>query len=123
MMKKLKTANRYSWRYHGKAPDYRFSLANERTYLAWIRTSLALLAGAIALDQLTPDLANPLVRVLISSFLCLCAGLLAVFAYRRWADNEKAMRNGAQLRYTGFLKVISGTMLLLTLIIILAITL
>lgn len=91
--------------------------------MAWIRTSLALLAGAIALDQLTPDLANPLVRVLISSFLCLCAGLLAVFAYRRWADNEKAMRNKAHLRYTGFLKLISGTMLLLTLIIILAITL
>ncbi|GAM70385.1 inner membrane protein [Vibrio sp. JCM 19236] len=48
------------WRQTGEAPDYRFSLANERTYLAWIRTALALLAGAIAVDQLTPDLANPL---------------------------------------------------------------
>ncbi|MFD0571490.1 MFS transporter [Kitasatospora gansuensis] len=38
-------------------PDYRFSLANERTFLAWIRTALALLAGAIALDQLAPGLA------------------------------------------------------------------
>lgn len=122
-MKKLKTTNHPSWRDQGEAPDYRFSLANERTYLAWIRTSLASLAGAIAIDQLTPDLASPLVRVLISSFLCLCAALLAVFAYRRWADNEKAMRNKAQLRYTSFLKVISGTMLLLTLTIILAITL
>lgn len=46
------------WRQTGEAPDYRFSLANERTYLAWIRTALALLAGAIAVDQLTPDLAN-----------------------------------------------------------------
>ncbi|MGR5092456.1 YidH family protein [Vibrio maritimus] len=123
MMKKLKNTNHHSWRDHGEAPDYRFSLANERTYLAWIRTSLASLAGAIALDQLTPGLASPLVRVLISSFLCLCAGLLAVFAYRRWADNEKAMRNKAQLRYTSFLKVISGTMLLLTVTVILAITL
>ncbi|MGB5444474.1 MAG: DUF202 domain-containing protein, partial [Psychromonas sp.] len=43
-----------NWRSLGEAPDYRFSLANERTYLAWIRTAIALLAGAIAIDQLTP---------------------------------------------------------------------
>ena len=36
----------------GEAPDYRFSLANERTFLAWIRTSLGFLAGGIGLDQL-----------------------------------------------------------------------
>ncbi|MFA0088668.1 hypothetical protein BCU70_01890 [Vibrio sp. 10N.286.49.C2] len=119
--KRIRTAPR-SWREEGEAPDYRFSLANERTYLAWIRTSLALLAGAIALDQLTPDLANSLVRVLLSSFLCLFSGTLALFAYRRWADNEKAMRNSSDLRYTHFLKVISGTMLLLAFIIVLVIT-
>ncbi|MGL9725147.1 YidH family protein [Sodalis sp. (in: enterobacteria)] len=37
----------------GKRPDYRFSLANERTFLAWIRTALALLAGAVGLEQFT----------------------------------------------------------------------
>ncbi len=26
----------------GEAPDYRFSLANERTFLAWIRTASGL---------------------------------------------------------------------------------
>jgi putative membrane protein len=40
----------------GEAPDYRFSLANERTFLAWIRTSLGFLAGGVGLDQLAPDL-------------------------------------------------------------------
>ncbi len=44
-----------AWRRTGKTPDYRFSLANERTFLAWIRTSLALLAGAVAVDQLAPE--------------------------------------------------------------------
>lgn len=32
------------WRREGRDPDYRFSLANERTFLAWIRTALALLS-------------------------------------------------------------------------------
>ena len=34
----------------GQEPDPRFSLANERTFLAWIRTALALAAAAIGLD-------------------------------------------------------------------------
>ena len=29
-------------------PDYRFTLANERTFLAWQRTSLGLMAAAVA---------------------------------------------------------------------------
>ncbi len=102
------------WRQTGEAPDYRFSLANERTYLAWVRTALALLAGAIAVDQLTPELANPLVRGLLSVFLCACSGLLAVFAYRRWAANEASMRKKEEIKYTSFLKVISGVVLCFT---------
>ena len=38
----------------GEAPDYRFSLANERTFLAWIRTALGFLAAGVGLDQLAP---------------------------------------------------------------------
>ncbi len=39
------------WWLAGKKPDYRFTLANERTFLAWIRTALALMAGAVGVDQ------------------------------------------------------------------------
>ncbi|MDP1217197.1 YidH family protein, partial [Klebsiella pneumoniae] len=46
----------------GEAPDYRFSLANERTFLAWIRTALGFLAAGVGLDQLAPDFATPLIR-------------------------------------------------------------
>lgn len=44
-------------REEGDTPDYRFSLANERTFLAWIRTALALIGGGFAVDQFLPDLA------------------------------------------------------------------
>ncbi len=117
-MKRLNQSQHKPWRKQGQDPDYRFSLANERTYLAWIRTALALLAGAIGIDQLTPDLAEPAIRILISSFLCVCSGLLAVFAYRRWAQNERAIRNNSQLTYTSFLKVISTVLVAITLVII-----
>ncbi len=117
-MKKFNQNRSIPWRKQGQDPDYRFSLANERTYLAWIRTALALLAGAIGIDQLTPNLADPTVRVLISSFLCICSGLLAIFAYRRWAENERAIRNNRQLTYTSFLKVISAILVSIATVII-----
>jgi putative membrane protein len=40
------------WQRVGKDPDYRFTLANERTFLARIRTALAILAGSVVLHQL-----------------------------------------------------------------------
>ena len=43
-------------RQEGRTPDYRFSLANERTFLAWLRTALALIGGGFAVDQFLPDL-------------------------------------------------------------------
>ena len=35
------------WYEEGEEPDYRFTLANERTFLAWLRTALALIAGGV----------------------------------------------------------------------------
>jgi putative membrane protein len=49
-------------------------------------------------------------------FLCLCSGFLAFFAYRRWAANERAMRMNEELKYTGFLKIISVVMVFMTLV-------
>jgi len=52
-------------------PDYRFTLANERTFLAWIRTALALIAGGVAVVQLVPALSIPGVRHGLGSVLTL----------------------------------------------------
>jgi len=86
-----------SWRQQGSEPDYRFSLANERTFLAWIRTALALLAGGVLLDQFSTRLSPPIVVVLLAVALCLLAAVLSVLAYFRWRDNEIAMRHSRGL--------------------------
>lgn len=97
-----------SWRTQGKAPDYRFSLANERTYLAWIRTSLAFMAAAIGIDQLAFNMAPAWLRALLVVSLSLTAAMLAGYAWRRWASNERAMRNEAPLAYPPLLLWLSG---------------
>lgn len=96
----------------GEAPDYRFSLANERTFLAWIRTALGFLAAGVGLDQLAPDLATPLIREVVSLLLCLFSGAMALYGYLRWLRNEKAMRLKQDLPYTRSLKIISLVMII-----------
>src|SRR5881398_3343497 len=86
-----------SWRRQGREPDYRFSLANERTFLAWIRTALALLAGGVLLDQFSTRLAPHVVVRGLSVGLGVLAAALCAMAYRRWRDNEIAMRHARPL--------------------------
>ncbi|MHA7275324.1 YidH family protein [Arthrobacter sp. Hz1] len=81
----------------GTDPDPRFTLANERTFLAWIRTSLALLAGGIAVEAFAVDLFDPVVRKAIAILLLLLAMLIAAAACFRWLSVERAMRHGSPL--------------------------
>jgi len=81
------------WWEEGLEADYRFSLANERTFLAWIRTALALLAGGVLLDQFSTKLGPHIVVVVIAIALCALAALLGPIAYTRWRANEVAMRH------------------------------
>ena len=102
----------------GEAPDYRFSLANERTFLAWIRTALGFLAAGVGLDQLAPDFATPVIREALA--LLLFAGGLAIYGYLRWLRNEKAMRLKEDLPYTHSLLIIS---VMLTIVAVIVMTL
>lgn len=78
-------------------PDYRFTLANERTFLAWIRTSLALLAGGIALDEIATSSLGDTARTAVSVAAVALSLALAVAGYLRWAQVQRAMRHGAPL--------------------------
>jgi putative membrane protein len=80
----------------GREPDYRFTLANERTFLAWIRTSLALLAGGIGLNALTESLTQTTRTTLAVAAVALSL-TLTVSSYVRWRRVQEAMRRGVPL--------------------------
>ena len=95
-------------------PDYRFTLANERTFLAWIRTALALIAGGVALVQLVPSFGVPGVRHGGSVFLIVAGGLLAAFAVRRWQRVQRAMRLDADLPRSRLPALLTAVLLAIT---------
>jgi len=78
-------------------PDHRFTLANERTFLAWIRTSLAMLAAGVAVVQLLPDLGSESLRLAAGLLLAGLALLLAATSHRRWRQVDQAIRSGTPL--------------------------
>lgn len=89
----------------GVEPDYRFSFANERTFLAWIRTALAMLAAGVALDVVDLSIDDALQT--IGAYLLVLVSLLCVVtAWVRWAASERAMRRSAALPGFGFSIVI-----------------
>jgi len=78
-------------------PDYRFTLANERTFLAWMRTALGLLAGAVALVHVAGnDHASTTQRTLAVVLACLGI-LVCATSIRRWQVVQRAMRRGEDL--------------------------
>lgn len=81
----------------GSEPDPRFTLANERTFLAWIRTSLALLGGGVALEAFTVDIFHPTLRKSASLILVITALVMAGTAIGRWLRVERAMRENRPL--------------------------
>ena len=97
----------------GEDPDFRFSLANERTFLAWIRTSLAFLATAIGIDILAKQTENSLPSYVdwLPILLAATALLCAVWAFLRWYQNEKAMRLSANFHYSKSLLLLAAVVI------------
>ncbi|BCJ58096.1 YidH family protein [Micromonospora endophytica] len=91
----------------GTTPDYRFSLANERTFLAWLRTGLALVAGGLAAAQFLPRMPLVHLREAISVSLLLLGGAVAIRAVDHWARTERAIRLGRELPASRFPAVLA----------------
>lgn len=95
-----------SWKKQGDEPDYRFTLANERTFLAWIRTALGFFGAAIAVDQLANNLNDSFYKLTICIVLLLISILCSMFAYINWRNNEIAMRLKTKFSYSKVIKLI-----------------
>lgn len=106
------------WVYaHGQEPDYRFSFANERTFLAWIRTALALLAAGVAVDTVElsslAGVQKPVAVHLVALGLACSAA-----SWLRWARSERAMREKRPLPSSG-LTLLLGLGLLVVAVVVL----
>jgi putative membrane protein len=76
----------------GREPDVRFTYANERTFLAWNRTALALVATGIAATQLLPEFHVDGGRRILGLPLIALGALVAVTSFVHWKANQRAMR-------------------------------
>jgi putative membrane protein len=88
----------------GRRPDYRFSLANERTFLAWLRTGLALIGGGLAVAQF---LSGGIARDVLVLALLALGGLVAVRALDHWTRSERAIRRDQELPPSRFPAVLA----------------
>jgi putative membrane protein len=77
------------------APDPRFTMANERTFLAWNRTALALIGGGLAIEQFLDT--SRTARLALSIPLILLGAVVAAGSYGRWRANDEAMERGETL--------------------------
>jgi inner membrane protein YidH len=93
----------------GTEPDPRFTFANERTFLAWIRTALGFLAAGVAIAAVA-RLAGPVgLEVRLASMVLIVCGLACgILAFRRWMVNERAMRLGEPLPSSPMLLIVTA---------------
>ncbi len=91
----------------GSEPDPRFTFANERTFLAWDRTALALIAAGLAAAQFLHLNLHGL-RLIIVVPLIVLGAVLALASFLHWEDSERAMRLRQPLRYSWMPRVLTG---------------
>ncbi len=99
----------------GVDPDYRYTLDNERTFLAWIRTALALMAGGVAVIQFVPSFGLSAARHAIGLTLVAMGGILAAGSFHHWDRNERAMRMGHGLPMSLLPRLLTATLVVVVL--------
>lgn len=96
--------------------DYRFTLANERTFLAWIRTALGLLAGGVAVHELVRPFRHHGVRTAVGMSCIVLALIVALGAYGRWRHVGAAMKRGDPLPHTVMVPILAVGIALISLL-------
>jgi putative membrane protein len=101
----------------GTEPDPRFTFANERTFLAWSRTALALVVAGLGVVQLLPPFPGvPLGRHILGVPLIVFGAVVAVVAYGEWVRSQRAMRLGQPLPRSVMPRLLTTVITLMALI-------
>ncbi|MBF5002144.1 DUF202 domain-containing protein [Nocardia sp. BSTN01] len=87
--------------------DYRFTLAGERTFLAWIRTALGLLAGGVAVHELVQPFGHHDIRSVLAISCIVLSAVIALGAFGRWRLVGAAMREGRPLPNTVMVPILA----------------
>ena len=106
-------AGRHERRDRARLP---LTLANERTFLAWIRTALGLLAGGVAVRQLVQPFDVTGARTLLALLAIAGSAVLAVGGYLRWVGVQRAVRRGEPLPRTALVPFVAAGLLLVALV-------
>ena len=99
----------------GTEPDYRFTYANERTFLAWIRTSVGLIGLGLIVAQLLPADGVPGGSFTIGLPLIALGAATALGALRQHRANDRAMRDERPLPTAPMLPCIAAALAVLAL--------
>lgn len=102
----------------GSEPDARFSLANERTFLAWISTGLALLSVGVGLESLAVNV-QPGLRLAASVLLILGGAACPVQAWFGWMRVEAALRHRRPLPASRMVAVLPVVLVLAAVLLLL----
>ena len=97
----------------GSEPDPRFSMANERTALAWVRTALAMVAGGIGLISVARYTGEQSLSRALAAALSVVGAGLAISAVTGWRGREVAMRTGVPLPAPAALPWVAGIVVIL----------
>jgi putative membrane protein len=98
-------------------PDYRFTYANERTFLAWVRTCVALIGVGVAAVQFLPPLDVAGGRRAVGTAFITLGAVICVVAQRQWSANDRAMRAGLPLPPSLLVPVVTIGVVLLALVV------
>ena len=98
-------------------PDARFTFANERTFLAWSRTGLALIVAGLGIVQLLPPFPGvPWGRHLIGIPLIVLGAVVAVAGYAEWVRNQRALRRGKPVPRSALPVILTATIAALAIV-------
>ncbi|MFC8179652.1 YidH family protein [Rhodococcus sp. NPDC057297] len=114
----VRTRALWTWLRSGVDPDPRFTLANERTFLAWMRTSTAFIASGLGVEAFGGDVLASSVRIALAALLLLTGAVTATVAFVHWIRAERALRLGRSLPMPWMAPVVGVVLVVCALVLI-----